>query len=98
MFYRFNHTAIIQYDHRICPLCKLAVEREIHVMFHCQFYQNIRENVLPRACEMNTNFSNLSNEEKLVFMLSNENVMKISAKYCFMLLTLSLLAVNFEEH
>jgi len=73
-------------DLRICPLCKLAVESEIHVMFHCQFYQNIREDVLPRAYEINTNFSNLSNEEKLVFMLSNENMMKISAKYCFMLL------------
>jgi len=45
----------------------VAVESEVHVMFHCQFYQNIRENVLHTACEMNTNFNNLSNEEKLVF-------------------------------
>ena len=28
---------------RICPICKLAVESELHFMFECQAYENIRD-------------------------------------------------------
>ena len=34
-------------EKRLCPLCKLFVEDEYHVIFICKFYENIRPNYLP---------------------------------------------------
>ncbi len=31
---------------RICPICRLAVESELHFMFECQAYENSRDSFI----------------------------------------------------
>lgn len=73
-------------NHRLCPICRNNVENEIHVLFHCSAYHCLRNELTERACELNSNINNLCDEDKLIFVLSNENMIKISAKTCFMIL------------
>jgi hypothetical protein len=54
-------------DRRLCPICKSGIENEIHVLFHCVAYQDLREQLTNKACEMSNTFLNLSDENKLIF-------------------------------
>lgn len=71
---------------RICPICRKSVENEIHVLFNCYAYQCYINDLTDKVCESNSNFNNLSDEDKLIIVLANENKMKISAKTGFMIL------------
>ena len=73
-------------NQRICPLCRSAIENEIHVLFHCNAYQSIRDVLTSKACGINANFVNLCDQDKLIFVLADENMIKVSAKTCFMIL------------
>jgi hypothetical protein len=72
---------------RICPLCKLDIENESHVLFHCDAYNCVRIDLISKANEINRSFNSLCDNDKLVFVLSNENMVKVSAKTCHMILT-----------
>ena len=76
----------IQENLRLCPICKTTVENEIHVLFDCNAYQSIRDSLTTKACEVNNNYVNLCDQDKLIFVLSNEDMLKVSAKTCFMIL------------
>lgn len=68
---------------RLCPICKLAVENECHVLFECPSYQNIRDYLVRKAVELDVSFDSKNNENKLCFVLSNENICKLSAQSCY---------------
>ena len=41
---------------RICPLCKLDIENESHVLFHCDAYNSVRIDLISKANEINRFF------------------------------------------
>ena len=75
----------IKLEHRICTLCNMnKIENEIHFLFECVLYNDLRTSWLINVCNKNTNFNNLSIENKLKFMF--ENCFRNTAKYvvnCF---------------
>ena len=64
----------IERNERECYICNNDVEDEIHFLIKCPLYDNERV-ILFQACRDNSmNFDSLeTNEQKFVFILSNEN-------------------------
>ena len=64
----------IDVNNRICKFCTLgAVEDEHHFIFSCPLYNNKREDFMCGLINNNNNFENLSNNEKLIWLMSNED-------------------------
>lgn len=73
-------------EQRLCPICELAVENEVHVLFHCPLYQSLRNDIVNKAIEIDASFNNLCDQDRLNFVLSNEHMIKVSSKTCFLIL------------
>lgn len=82
---RYENIAI---DCRICPICKITVECEKHVLLSCNAYEHIRLPMLKKARNIRPEFVDLSDEDKLVFILSNNDIVKVTAKTCYNILQL----------
>ena len=70
-------------NERKCFSCKDAVEGEIHVLLHCPEYRSLRDELLYEAEQILGGFTNLSDTEKISFILTNTSIVKASAKTCF---------------
>ena len=70
-------------NERKCPICKDFVENEIHVLLHCNFYNSLRIGMLNSARNVCNSFNDLSDQEKLNSILSDERMIKSTAKLCF---------------
>ena len=58
---------------RICPLCKVGVEDEIHFSINCTTYTD-RNDLFHSITENHAkNFENLNPQQKFVFLMSQEN-------------------------
>ena len=58
----------VKYDERLCKLCnKGKVENEEHFLLECELYEDLRSNVMQQALELDNDFSNLNNRNKLCF-------------------------------
>ena len=80
---RYEH---LEVSERICPVCHLEVESEEHVIVRCPAYSDIRSELFNYACDMNSVFNDLDDEQKLSFILSNCDICRISAKTCYEIL------------
>ena len=66
--------------------CKDAVEDEIHVLLHCPGYRSLRDELLYEAEQTLDGFTNLSDTEKISFILTNTSIVKASVKPYFLIL------------
>ena len=71
---------------RVCPYCNVFVEDEFHVMLNCGLYENERSSLFLKANEINSEFYNFNDCEKLKFLFSNVNLIRLTAKTCFNIL------------
>ena len=56
---------------RICTLCDSnSVEDQIHFVFHCNFYNTMRENLNIKAKNVYANWDNMSDIEKLKLLFN----------------------------
>ena len=65
---------------------KNSIENETHVLFHCNAYNSLRTELYAKACNVNVGFNNLCDQDKLIFVLSNDDMLQISAKTCYLIL------------
>jgi hypothetical protein len=73
-------------NNRICPICKQNVETEIHVLTQCPAYQLLRNVLFDKAKDINADFINMNDEQKSMFVLSNPEIAKLTAKTCYNIL------------
>lgn len=71
---------------RVCPFCNGEVEDEVHVILKCPLYDDIRSKMINDACILNSNFSDYTDKQKLVFLFSTSDLIRICAKTCFLIL------------
>ena len=67
---------------RICPLCLDGIESELHVMLKCPVYVEDRQILFDKACNVNRNFNAIDDIEKLRFLFSNLDMIRLTAKTC----------------
>ena len=67
---------------------KNGIENETHVLFHCNAYNSLRTELYAKACNVNVAFNNLivCDQDKLILVLSNDNMLQISANTCYLIL------------
>ena len=83
---RFENISV---EYRVCPICNTnSIENEQHALLECSAYDAIRQQMLNTSMELNSNFIRLTNAEKLIFILSNNDLVKVSVKTCYMILQL----------
>ena len=69
-------------------MCNLnEVEDECHAITRCPLYQDLREDLFTRVSEVNTNFNQMSDVQKMSFLLGDEGIVKIVAKTLYHILT-----------
>ena len=73
-------------NERICPFCRTQIETEIHVITQCKTYESIRDSLFQKACVIYPDFNILTDEEKMVFLFSNQSMIRECAKTCWLIL------------
>ena len=75
-------------EERICKLCDLnTCEDEVHFISICPKFCNERRLLFQSASRSYPNFDRLDSEQKLVFLMSNEDIIKSLGIYitqCFL--------------
>ena len=69
-------------SNRNCLNCPDYVEDEKHVLFDCPLYSDIRKDLVSALDNMFANNDNMSDDDNLVRMISDENPVYLSAKAC----------------
>ena len=57
----------------ICKLCNTGVEDETHFLLQCPVLENKRTQIINNIKIVNTNFNNLPNNSKLIWLMSSED-------------------------
>ena len=57
----------------ICKLCNTGVEDETHFLLQCPILENKRTQIINNIKNVNTNFNNLPNKSKLIWLMSSED-------------------------
>ena len=57
-----------------------------NVLLNCPFYDDFRENLFNVAKSYTVDFMSFNNEEKIMFLFSSENMIRICAKTCWQIL------------
>ena len=79
----------IKRDERFCFICKNKVENEEHLLISCPMYTTNRI-LLENMCRLNCyNYDSLNQEQKFIFIMSNENVSIIKSLGKFVLESLT---------
>jgi hypothetical protein len=60
-------------EDRICNLCKNNIEDEVHFLITCPLLEKFREPYIKNIKETYKNFSLLSDENKIIWLLSSED-------------------------
>ena len=65
-----------------------GIEDEMHVILHCPVYSDLRKNLFDKTAQINLNFLSLTLDasDKLVFLFTNAELLKLCAKTCFQIL------------
>ena len=71
----------IDKNFRFCPFCPTHIESEKHFMLNCTAYISPRDTMKRAVVDIIPQFPFLSEEEKFITLLSDEQVMHISATY-----------------
>ena len=62
-------------DLRICDHCSLnSVENEMHVLFQCDLYDDLRKILFNKMNERNKLFTNYNNSDKVCFRFNNTDL------------------------
>ena len=69
-------------NERFCFNCINQVEDEYHVLMSCNLYEDIREKLFTKIFEINPDFPEYSDDNKFCYILSNDEIVKYSAKAC----------------
>lgn len=76
----------VSVNERVCSVCTNEVEDEAHVILRCPLYNNFRDELFNVAVTFKDNFLSLTDSQKLVFLFSNFNMIRICAKTCDLIL------------
>ena len=68
----------------MCSVC--SVEDEAHVLLRCPLYSTFGDHLFNIACTFNGNFLSFNDNQKLVFLFSDFNMIRICAKTCNLIL------------
>ena len=68
-------------NERIFPFCDCD-EDDIHVLFYCNLYADVRQSHFDKAVSINSSFLTLNDDDKLSFILYNVFIARFSAKIC----------------
>ena len=72
-------------ENRIYCFCLDFIEDETHVILNYPFCDYLLENVFNVAKHCMVDFMSFNNEEKIMFLFSNENMIRICANTCFLI-------------
>ena len=75
----------IDRNNRYCKFCKNKIEDEQHFLINCPLYITERKNLEIICNKTCNNFEILTDEQKFIFIMSNENVdiIKALGKFVF---------------
>jgi hypothetical protein len=71
----------LRIEERICCFCSDFIEDETHVLLKCPFYDDYRENLFNVAKSYTIDFMSFNNEEKIMFIFSNETIIRCAKTY-----------------
>ena len=77
--HRLRYSQNVPYEERNCPFCDNTIENEIHFMFVCSKYKDIREKYISAKYYRNPSLFRLS----ILFASENENVLKNVTLYVY---------------
>ena len=73
----------IERNQRTCKLCPREIEDEFHFLMNCKIYEKKRKDFFENITVICPNFANLSEHDKLLYLLTGENeISKLLAKFC----------------
>ena len=76
----------IAIEKRLCRVCSV-IENEMHFLLHCKLYIAGRENFLHNIKQLYPLFTQFSDEDKMVFLLSlsfnDPHTLSLTAKFIF---------------
>ena len=75
-------------EERLCPLCMLEPETEVHCFIKCHAFDAHRTNVFNAATVINNDFIIMSDVDKFVFIVTHTDMVKTAGKFCLLLLKL----------
>ncbi len=81
-----GHYEHLNVDERICPICGTGVQSEEHVLTRCDVYLYFRNELYNYANDINADFSNMNECDKMCFILANPDICRTSAKTCYEIL------------
>jgi hypothetical protein len=70
----------------MCSVCSGEIEDEAHVLFRCPLYSTFRDHLFNIACTFNGHILSFNDNQKLVFLFSDFNMIRICAKICNLIL------------
>ena len=70
----------------MCSVCSREIEDEAHVLFRCPLYSTFRDHLFNIACTFNGHILSFNDNQKLVFLFSDFNMIRICAKTCNLIL------------
>ena len=74
---RYSNTPL---ESRTCNVCNNdTIEDEFHFLIQCNAYCHLRNSLYVKANAINVNFNLMTDHEKFLFLLSDENVCKSTA-------------------
>ena len=73
-------------EERVCPFCLDAIEDETHAMLNCDIYSDIRDPLFRKAQNLTHDFNLLSDADKMKFLFSNQELIRMCAKTCYNIL------------
>ena len=78
----------VKTEDRICKLCNTGVEDETHFLLQCPVLENKRTQIINNIKNVNTNFNNLPNKSKLIWLMSSEDnfIIKNTSSLLFLVL------------
>ena len=71
----------IPLENRICPMCKIDIEDEFHLLCICKVYENLRRILYNKSRELNSEFETYDDIEKFVFI--NDNLQGALSKFLY---------------
>ena len=66
---------------RVCPFCPNEVEDELHFLLSCKTLKANRESLLSYANNTQVGFERLTNEQKMIKLMSDHRIIKHTATY-----------------
>ena len=76
----------VSLDERRCFHCKDFIEDELHVLTVCPLYQDLRDELYNKATSIIQSFTDLTDTDKMCFILSSSQIVKYTAKTCYNIL------------